>query len=266
MYEKFTDDLRKILLLANQEAFRFNHDYVGTEHLLLGIVKARSNPASSILESLNIELSRVRLEVEKLVQSGPDMVSFGKYPQTPRAKKVIEYAMSYARTIGTDYVGPLHLLYGLVNEEEGIGAKVLTGFVEKITLMEAIRNRIKGEERGIESTLFWKIPKKDMDLAQVLGLFGYIAVDSEGQRHYYSPELNTGERKDALLRLDNAQTPTILYDTKQLKQMLAAYKLRSTLEFQGVIFSEEPDRATVAGSLRESVKDKTDLADKILGK
>ena len=97
MYERFTDRARKVMQLANQEAQRFNHEYIGTEHVLLGLIKEGSGVAANVLKNLDVDLRKIRLEVEKLVQSGPDMVTMGKLPQTPRAKKVIEYSMEEAR-------------------------------------------------------------------------------------------------------------------------------------------------------------------------
>ena len=87
MYERFTDRARKVMQLANQEAQRFNHEYIGTEHILLGLVKEGSGVAANVLKNLEVDLRKIRLEVEKLVQSGPEMVTVGKLPQTPRAKK-----------------------------------------------------------------------------------------------------------------------------------------------------------------------------------
>src|SRR6476646_6459316 len=125
MYERFTDRARKIMQLANQEAQRFNHEYIGTEHILLGLVKEGSGVAANVFKNLDIDLRKIRDEVQKVVQSGPDMVTLGKLPQTPRAKKVIEYAMEYATTLASSYVGTEHLLLGLLREQEGIGAQVL---------------------------------------------------------------------------------------------------------------------------------------------
>jgi ATP-dependent Clp protease ATP-binding subunit ClpC len=84
MYERFTDRARKVMQLANQEAQRFNHEYIGTEHILLGLVKEGSGVAANVLKNLEVDLRKIRLEVEKLVQSGPEMVTMGKLPQTPR--------------------------------------------------------------------------------------------------------------------------------------------------------------------------------------
>ncbi|MBM4068566.1 MAG: ATP-dependent Clp protease ATP-binding subunit [Planctomycetes bacterium] len=125
MYERFTDRARKVMQLANQEAQRFNHEYIGTEHILLGLVKEGSGVAANVLKNLDIDLRKIRLEVEKIVQAGPDMVTMGKLPQTPRAKKVIEYSIEEARNLGHNYVGTEHLLLGLLREQEGVAAQVL---------------------------------------------------------------------------------------------------------------------------------------------
>ncbi|MHC5003973.1 MAG: ATP-dependent Clp protease ATP-binding subunit [Planctomycetota bacterium] len=125
MFERLTDRARKVMALANQEAQRFNHEYIGTEHILLGLVKEGSGVGANVLKNLGVDLRRVRLEVEKLVKSGPEMVTMGKLPQTPRAKKVIEYAIEEARSLNHNYVGTEHLLLGLLREHDGVAAQVL---------------------------------------------------------------------------------------------------------------------------------------------
>jgi len=125
MFERFSDRARKVMALAHQEAQSFNHEYIGTEHILLGLVKEASGVGANALKNLEIDLHQVRVEVEKLVKSGPDTVTMGKLPQTPRAKKVIEYAIEEARNLNHDYVGTEHLLLGLLREEEGVAAQVL---------------------------------------------------------------------------------------------------------------------------------------------
>lgn len=125
MYERFTDRSRKVMQLAQSEAQRFNHEYIGTEHLLLGLIKEGSGVASHVLQNLDVDLRKVRLEVEKIVQSGPDMVTVGKLPQTPRTKKVLEYAIDEAKSMGHNYVGTEHLLLGLIREQEGVAFTVL---------------------------------------------------------------------------------------------------------------------------------------------
>src|SRR5689334_9075438 len=127
MYERFTDRARKVMQLANQEAQRFNHEYIGTEHILLGLVKEGSGVAANVLKNLDIDLRKIRLEVEKIVQHGPggDQVVMGRLPHTPRAKKVIEYSIEEARNLNHNYVGTEHLLLGLLREQEGVAAQVL---------------------------------------------------------------------------------------------------------------------------------------------
>ncbi|APZ90792.1 ATP-dependent Clp protease ATP-binding subunit [Fuerstiella marisgermanici] len=132
MYERFTDRARKVMQLANQEAQRFNHEYIGTEHVLLGLVKEGSGVAANVLKNLDVDLRKIRIEVEKIVQTGPDMVTMGKLPQTPRAKKVIEYAMEEARNLNHNYVGTEHLLLGLLREQEGVAAQVLMNLGMKL--------------------------------------------------------------------------------------------------------------------------------------
>jgi len=125
--------------LANQEAQRFNHEYIGTEHILLGLIKEGSGVAANVLKNLDVDLRKIRLEVEKLVQSGPDMVTMGKLPQTPRAKKVIEYSMEEARNLNHNYVGTEHILLGLLREQEGVAAQVLMNLGLKL---EEVRDEV----------------------------------------------------------------------------------------------------------------------------
>jgi len=139
MFERFTDRARKVMALANQEAQRFNHEYIGTEHILLGLVKEGSGVGANVLKNLEVDLRKVRLEVEKLVKSGPDMVTMGKLPQTPRAKKVIEYAIEEARNLNHNYVGTEHLLLGLLREHEGVAAQVLMNLGLKL---EEVREEV----------------------------------------------------------------------------------------------------------------------------
>jgi len=137
MFERFTDRARKVMALANQEAQRFNHEYVGTEHILLGLVKEGQGVAANVLHNLGVDLKKIRLEVEKIVKSGPDMVTMGKLPQTPRAKKVIEFAIEEARNLGHNYVGTEHLLLGLLREHDGVAAQVLMNLGLKLDEVRA---------------------------------------------------------------------------------------------------------------------------------
>ena len=135
MYERFTDRAIKVMRLANEEAQRFNHEYIGTEHILLGLVKDGSGAGANVLTNFGIDLRKIRLEVEKLMQSGPIMVT-GKLPQTPRAKKTIEYAMEEACNLNHNYLGTEHILLGLLRERGlgslGVAGQVLSGLGIKL--------------------------------------------------------------------------------------------------------------------------------------
>jgi ATP-dependent Clp protease ATP-binding subunit ClpC len=150
MFERFTDRARKVMALANQEAQRLNHEYIGTEHILLGLVKEGSGVGANVLRNLDVDLRKVRLEVEKLVKAGPEMVTMGKLPQTPRAKKVIEYAIEEARNLNHNYVGTEHLLLGLLREHDGVAAQVLMNLGLKLEdVREEVLNLLgAGSEQG----------------------------------------------------------------------------------------------------------------------
>src|SRR5664280_2037043 len=139
MFERFTERARKVMALANQEAQRFNHEYIGTEHILLGLVKEGTGVGANVLKNLDVDLHKVRLEVERLVKSGPEMVTMGKLPQTPRAKKVIEYAIEEAHNLNHNYVGTEHILLGLLREREGVAAQVLMNMGLKL---EEVRDEV----------------------------------------------------------------------------------------------------------------------------
>ncbi len=126
MFSRFTERARKVIILAKEEAKRFNHDYIGTEHILLGLIKEGEGVAAAVLQNLGLSLETIRLEVEKLVQPGPPTVVSGDIPFTPKAKKVIELATDEARNLGHNYIGTEHLLLGLIREGEGVANQVLT--------------------------------------------------------------------------------------------------------------------------------------------
>jgi ATP-dependent Clp protease ATP-binding subunit ClpC len=167
MYERFTDRARSVMRLANQEAQKFNHEYIGTEHALLGLIKEGSGVAAHVLKNLDIDLGKVRLEVERIVQTGPggDRVVLGKLPHTPRMKKVVEYAIEEARNLNHNYVGTEHLLLGLLREQEGVAAQVLMNLGLKL---EEVREEVLNllghklpETRETAKKAFSKTPALD---------------------------------------------------------------------------------------------------------
>lgn len=138
MYDRFTDRARKIMMLAQQEAQRYNHEYIGTEHIALGIIKEGTGVAAHVLQNHGIDTLKLRAAFESLMKVGPDVVSMGKLPLTPKAKKVVtEYSIEAARELNHNYVGTEHLLLGLLRETEGLGANILADFgltYEKVRL------------------------------------------------------------------------------------------------------------------------------------
>jgi len=181
MFERFTDRARKVMALANQEAQRFNHEYIGTEHILLGLVKEGSGVGANVLKNLGVDLRKVRLEVEKLVKSGPEMVTMGKLPQTPRAKRVIEYAIEEARNLNHNYVGTEHLLLGLLREQDGVAAQVLMNLGLRLEdVREEVLNLlgagVESEESAAASTPS-DAPKKGKSKTPALDSFGRDLTD-----------------------------------------------------------------------------------------
>ena len=125
MFDRFTDRAKKVMSFARQEAMKFNHEYIGTEHILLGLVQEGSGVAANVLKNMSIDLEKIRHEVEKIVKTGPSMVTMGQLPFTPRAKKVLELSLEEASQLSHNYIGTEHLLLGLIRENEGIAAQVL---------------------------------------------------------------------------------------------------------------------------------------------
>jgi hypothetical protein len=139
VYERFTDRARKVFQLANWEAQKLNHEYIGTEHLLLGLIKEGSGVASRVLVNMGLFLCDIREAVLKIVQPGPDIVTMGKLPQTPVVKQVVEYAIAEARNMAMNYIGTEHILLGLLRVEQGVAYQVLT----KIVDVRSVRDEVK---------------------------------------------------------------------------------------------------------------------------
>jgi ATP-dependent Clp protease ATP-binding subunit ClpC len=140
-FDKFTERARRVLTLAQEEAQRFNHNYIGTEHLLLGLVREGDGVAAKVLSNLGVELSKVRSAVEFIIGRG-DRAATGEIGLTPRAKKVIELAVDEARRLSHHYIGTEHLLLGLVREGEGIAASVLESLGVNLERVRAETTRI----------------------------------------------------------------------------------------------------------------------------
>ena len=126
----FTPRAQQVLQLARREADRFNHGYIGTEHLLLGLIALGEGVAVAVLRRMGLDLETVRMEVEKAVGVGSDMKTVGNVPYTPRVKKVLALAGTEARAMNVDFVGTEHILLGLLREGEGVAARVLANLNE----------------------------------------------------------------------------------------------------------------------------------------
>ena len=124
MFERFTDRARRVVVLAQEEARMLNHNYIGTEHILLGLIHEGEGVAAKALESLNISLEAVRQQVEEIIGQG-QAAPTGHIPFTPRAKKVLELSLREALQLGHNYIGTEHILLGLIREGEGVAAQVL---------------------------------------------------------------------------------------------------------------------------------------------
>jgi hypothetical protein len=138
MFERFTERARQVVVLAQEEARTLKHSYIGTEHILLGLLREEEGVAARVLESLDITVERVRAQVVRIVGSGEEVTS-GQIPFTPRAKKVLELALREALNLDDDYIGTEHILLGLLDENTGVAARILVDFEAD---SEKIRNEV----------------------------------------------------------------------------------------------------------------------------
>ncbi|MBI2081668.1 MAG: ATP-dependent Clp protease ATP-binding subunit, partial [candidate division NC10 bacterium] len=146
MFERFTERARKVIILAREEAIRLGHTFVGTEHLLLGLIREGDGLAVAILKKLNVNMAAVKADVEKIVSVGSEVAPAGEIPFTPQAKKVLEYAISEARSLGHNYIGTEHLLLGLIREGEGTASLVLRDFGVTVASAKAQAQELLGEQ------------------------------------------------------------------------------------------------------------------------
>src|SRR3954451_16395481 len=138
MFERFTERARQVVVLAQEEARTLKHNYIGTEHILLGLLREEEGLAARVLESLDITVERVRAQVVRIVGSGEEVTS-GQIPFTPRAKKVLELALREALSLGHNSIGTEHVLLGLVRENESVAARILLDFpADAVKLREEI--------------------------------------------------------------------------------------------------------------------------------
>src|SRR5436305_10022179 len=144
-FDKFTERARKVLSLAQEEAQRFQHNYIGTEHILLGLVRLNEGIAIKVLNDLGVDVSKVRPAIEHIIGRG-DRIVLGEVGLTPRAKKVIELAVDEARRFNHHYIGTEHILLGLVREGEGIAAGVLESLGVTLDMARSQVRRVLNQE------------------------------------------------------------------------------------------------------------------------
>ncbi len=187
MFEKFTERARQVVVLAQQEARALKHNYIGTEHILLGLLCEEEGVAARVLESLEITVERVRAQVVRIVGSGEEVTS-GQIPFTPQAKKVLELALREALTLGHNYIGTEHILLGLVRENEGVASRILLDFdadAEKLRT-EVVRMLSGPESRQLREVTMvsGRMTRRTVDAAWLDGLapiLDRLAAEIRGQ-------------------------------------------------------------------------------------
>jgi ATP-dependent Clp protease ATP-binding subunit ClpC len=189
MFERFTDRARQIVVFSQEEARLLNHGYIGTEHILLGIIHEHDSVAGLVLtEDLGVDLERVREMVEEMVGEGR-IAPTGHIPFTPRAKKVLELALREALQLGHNYIGPEHILLGLIREGEGIGATVLAKLGLQLSdVRQAIIHKLSGYERTEpeDQVPVILLPAHMLTLQRALA--HYRSVLNEGHRWVDNPK------------------------------------------------------------------------------
>src|ERR1035438_468156 len=168
MFERFTERARQVVVLAQEEARTLKHNYIGTEHILLGLLREEEGLAARVLESLDITVDRVRAQVVRIVGSGEEVTS-GQIPFTPRAKKVLELGLREALSLRHDYIGTEHLLLGLIREREGLGARLLTqAGVDLLSLRMRVLDLVPpGEAPESKRRPFWARARPDVPAVAV---------------------------------------------------------------------------------------------------
>jgi ATP-dependent Clp protease ATP-binding subunit ClpC len=218
MFDRFTDRAKKVMNLARQEAQRFNHEYLGTEHILLGLVQEGSGVAANVLKNMGVDLNKIRVEVEKIVKTGPAHPPMGQLPFTPRAKKVLELSMEEAQNLGHNYIGTEHLLLGLIKENEGIAAQVLMNLSIKL---EDVREEVldflgadNSEEEEEESSVSEENPGHTTSKSKTPALdsFGRDLTElaSEGKLDVVIGRANEIERVIQILSRRTKNNPVLL--------------------------------------------------------
>ncbi|MEO8577300.1 MAG: Clp protease N-terminal domain-containing protein, partial [Gemmatimonadales bacterium] len=196
----FTERVRKVLAMAREEAERLRHEYVGTEHILLGLIREGEGVAAAVLQNLSVDLDEIQQKIEDTVKKGKAAAATGPdLPYTSRAKKVLELAMAEARDLTHNYVGTEHLLLGLLREEKGIAAQVLTDAGINLDAARAETLRLLGTD----------MPQTGSAASSSGGASATPASTGKGEKKSKTPALDHFCRDLTQLAAENQLDPTI---------------------------------------------------------
>ncbi|HAM34413.1 MAG TPA: hypothetical protein DEB40_08785 [Elusimicrobia bacterium] len=215
MSNRFTERAQRVILIAQEEAKRLNHDYVGTEHILLGLIALGEGVAAQVLANLGVDLRRVRSEIEKIVGTGDNVMLLGEIPFTPRAKKVLEYAVEEAQHMGHSYVGTEHLLLGLIREEEGVAARVLENLGLRLDVVrEEVLNLLGEGQAQQQQQAQPQTPTRTKSKTPTLDEFGrdLTVMAREGKLDPVIGRLDEIERMIQILARRTKNNPVLIGD------------------------------------------------------
>lgn len=262
MSEIHLDRLRKVMTLANQEAQRFCHEYIGTEHIFLALLKEGSSCGATILKNYSFDLKNLRLEIEKTMKSGPDMVTIGKIPQTPRAKLVMDYSIEYARKIGDNYLGTEHLLYGIVKENEGIVSQILRSRgLNEDKVKKGVEDLLGVSEKK-EEVEYWYITQKDMDLKEFLERnydYEFAGEMSEEGCNILKQNPKSEVDSNFVIGRIKPKKVKIFYNANNKQQIEFALNLRDIFDMNKVVYLEQPPISEVIKTLEKPIKETSSL-------